>query len=160
MARKKLEEAQKDTKVGQYNLYGLWLFRISVQLCAHTSACRLQHCTAPPEAALQRWCQRVSTRQVGLGNTATAGISVSITHTHAHLDMLVFSHACTQCSPHHKLMSHYSVISVLFAPPRLSELCHTAGTHKLNTFPFQRARTDAFVHICNSVSDLLSVCAV
>lgn len=52
--------------------------------------------------------------------------SLSFSFSHAHT--LTSLHACTQCSPHHKLMSHYSVISVLFPPPCLSAICHSAGT--------------------------------
>lgn len=71
-------------------------------------------------------------------------VSVSLTHT------LTYSHACTQYYPHHKLMSHYIVISVLFAPPCLSTICHTLHmvmTHKLKSCcRFQREGFHACMH--------------
>lgn len=102
-------------------------------MCMHTSVCSLRHCTAPPpQAALQGWCQRVSPSQVSLGTHSHYRHFPSLSFCFSHAQTLTSLHACTQCSPHHKLMSHYSVISVLFAPPCLSAICHTAGTGMKN----------------------------
>ena len=138
-------------------------------MCAHTSVCRLQHCTAPPEAALRGWCQRVSPSQVSLGTHSHCrhfSLSFSLSGTHSH--MLKFSHACAQCYPHHKLMSHYSVISVLFAPPCLSAICHTVGTimtQKLSSFSgLQHAHFHSSVHalvpLCRFVARVLILSCV
>lgn len=127
-------------------------------MCMHTSVCSLQHCmTPPPQAALQGWCQRVSPSQVSLGTHSHYRHFPSLSFCFSHAHTLTSLHACTQCSPHHKLMSHYSVISVLFAPPCLSAICHTAGTrmknqtvdfHVLVPAPVLRAHTGAGLLFC------------
>lgn len=120
-------------------------------VCVHTAVCRQQHCTIPPRAALRGWCQKVSPSQVSLGTyshyrhfflSLSFFLSPSLSRTH--------SHACTQYYPHHKLMSHYIVISVVFAPPCLSTICHTLHmvmTHKLKSCcRFQREGFHACMH--------------
>lgn len=107
----------------------------------------------PPRAALRGWCQKVSPSQVSLGTyshyrhfflslSLSFFLSPSLSRTH--------SHACTQYYPHHKLMSHYIVISVVFAPPCLSTICHTLHmvmTHKLKSCcRFQREGFHACMH--------------
>lgn len=82
------------------------------------------------------------THTTGISSSLSLFLSVSVSRTH--------SHACTQYYPHHKLMSHYIVISVVFAPPCLSTICHTLHmvmTHKLKSCcRFQREGFHACMH--------------
>lgn len=135
----------------------LWTAAAFSWLCVCVRAYRSLQAAAlynfPPRAALRGWCQKVSPSQVSLGTyshyrhfflslSLSFFLSPSLSCTH--------SHACTQYYPHHKLMSHYIVISVVFAPPCLSTICHTLHmvmTHKLKSCcRFQREGFHACMH--------------